>query len=120
MRVSDLYKLGKTQPELDFVDVDVDGDTPVFISPRAIALLPSEWGDECAHLIQDFFKEVVSLIKAGKNDEAQALLSVLREPNETHLGLSTKKSRGRAVGDESAHDIWDALNESKAAKKRIA
>jgi len=115
MRVSELFTLGKTQPELDFVDVDVDGDTPVFISPKALTLLPSEWGDLCVHLVQNFFKEVVRLIQTGENDRAEALLSVLREPNETHLGLSAEKSRGRAVGNESAHDIWDALHESRAA-----
>lgn len=115
MRVSETFTLRKTQPELDFVDVDIDGDIPVFISPRALSLLPTEWADECVHLIQNFFKEVIRLIKENKDNEAQALLSVLREPNETHLGLSADKSRGRAVGNESAHDIWNALKESRAA-----
>ncbi|HVV15377.1 MAG TPA: hypothetical protein VHD55_03200 [Candidatus Paceibacterota bacterium] len=119
MRVSELFSLGKTQPELDFVDVDVEGDTPVFISPRAITQFQSEWGDECVHLIQDFFKEVIRLIKNGEDDKAHALLSVLREPNETHLGLSKDKSRGRAVGNESAHDIWNALKESRATKSGL-
>jgi hypothetical protein len=119
MRVSELFALGKTQPELDFVDVDVEGDTRVFISPKALTFLPTDWGDECVHLIQDFFKEVVRLIKDGQDDKAQALLSVLREPNETHLGMSVDKSRGRAVGNESAHDIWNALHESRAAKSGL-
>lgn len=71
------------------------------------------------HLIQNFFKEVVRLIKEGEDSKAQALLSVLSEPNETHLGLSADKSRGRAVGEESAHDIWDALHESRAARSGL-
>jgi len=115
MRVSEFFNLGKTQPELDFVDIDIEGDTAVFISPKALSFLPSEFGDVCVHLIQDFFQEVLRLIREGKDSDAEALLSVLREPNETHLGLSTHKSRGRAVGNESAHDIWGALRESRAA-----
>lgn len=115
MRVSQLYNLNRTQPTLDFVDVDVEGDTPVFISPTALESLPSEWGDECVHLVRNYFRYVLGLIQAGKNREAEVLLRVLREPNETHLGFSKKKSRGRALGNTSAHSVWDSLSQSRAA-----
>ncbi len=83
-------------------------------------MLPSEFGDECVHLVQSFFHKVLELIKDGQNQEAEALLSVLREPNETHLGLSTgERSRGRALGDGSAHDVWRALSESEAAQSGL-
>ena len=62
MRVSEHYKLGRSQPTLDFVDVDVRGDTRVFVSPSALKELPSEWGDECVHLVQNFFQTVLGLI----------------------------------------------------------
>src|SRR5579862_579288 len=105
MRVSQHYNLARSQAALDFVDVDIGGDTPVFISPRALMQLPSEWGDECVHLIQNFFQTVLALIRSGKNTKAEALLRVLREPNETHLGLSRGKAQGRALGNESARDV---------------
>jgi hypothetical protein len=95
MLVSEYYHLQRSQPSLDFVDVDIDGDTPVFVSPRALTLLPSQWGDECVHLIQNFFQTILALIRSGNNDQAEALLQVLREPNETHLGLSKGKPQGR-------------------------
>jgi hypothetical protein len=47
MRVSQYFELGRSQPTLDFVDVDIATDIPVFISPRALTLLPSSWGHEC-------------------------------------------------------------------------
>lgn len=115
MRISEHYRLGRSQPTLDFVDVDIAGDTPVFISPRALMLLPSEWGDECVSLVQNFFQTVLGFIRSGNNDRAEALLRILREPNETHLGLSRGKSHGRALGNESARDVWKALSESEAA-----
>lgn len=115
MRVSELFNLNRSQMELDFVDVDVDGDTPVFISPRALTFLPTEWGDECVHLVQDFFQCVIEMIRAGRHGDAQALLSVLSEPNETHLGLSAGESHGHAVGEVFAQAIWNALNTSGAA-----
>src|SRR4028118_2371385 len=48
MRVSDHYQLGRSQATLDFVDVDIEEDTALFISPKAIEFLPSEWGERCA------------------------------------------------------------------------
>jgi hypothetical protein len=78
-------------------------------------MLPTEWGDECVHLVQNFFQTVLEFIRSGQNDRAEALLRVLREPNETHLGLSKGRSQGRALGSESARDVWRALSESEAA-----
>jgi|SRR5215211_3543918 len=119
MRVSQFYRLGRTQAALDFVDVDVVTDTPVFISPKALTMLPSEFGDECVHLVQSFFQTVLELIRSGRNEEAQRLLRHLREPNETRLGLSKGKARGRALGSGSAHDVWEALSQSEAAKSGL-
>lgn len=120
MRVSTYYKLDRTQPSLDFVDVDIKRDTPLFISPKALTMLPSEFGDECVHLVQSFFHKVLELIRDKQNIEAESLLSVLREPNETHLGLSKgSRSRGRGLGDGSAHNVWRALSESEAAQSGL-
>jgi hypothetical protein len=116
MRVSQYYDLGRTQATLDFVDVDTVDDTPVFISPKALTMLPSEFGDECVHAVQSFFHTVLGLIRGGQNRDAERLLRNLSEPNETRLGLSRGKARGRAIGSSSAHDIWEALSQSEAAK----
>lgn len=118
-RVSTIFKLKRSQATLDFVDVDVERDTRVFVSPRALALMQTDWGDGCVSLIQNFFETVLQLIKDGKNDKAEALLQELREPNETHLGMSRGKSRGRALGNDSAHDVWAALSQSAAAKSGL-
>lgn len=119
MRVSEYYNLGRTQPSLDCVDVDVVGDVPVFVSPRALRLLHSQWGDECVSLLQNFFRGVLELIRGGRNVEAEQLLRTLREPNETHLGLSKGRARGRALGTDSAHDVWNALSTSEAASSGL-
>ena len=121
LRIFRYFNLEQTQATLDFVDVDVKKDTPLFISPKALTMLHSDFGDECVHLIQNFFHKILELINARRNAEAESLLGVLREPNETHLGLSKgSKSRGRALGEGSAHEVWSALSESEAATKRVA
>lgn len=37
MKISQLFGLKKSQHELDFVDVDIDSDTPLFLDPYYIA-----------------------------------------------------------------------------------
>jgi hypothetical protein len=119
MRVSQYYKLKRTQPTLDFVDVDIRGDASVFVDPRALRLLGSEWGSECVHLVQSFFKAVLDAIHRKDDGIAKALLRVLHEPNETHLGLSKGKAQGRALGYYSAVDVWEALSSSEAVKSGL-
>lgn len=119
MRVSEFYKLGRSQPSLSFVDVKIDGDVRLFVSPRAIRQLPTQWGSRCVSLMQSFFGAVLDHILKGRHSEAEMLLRVLKEPNETHLGLSKGKSQGRGLGSESANDVWKALATSKAAKSGL-
>lgn len=119
MRVSQYYKLRRTQPTLDFVDVDVRGDTRIFVDPRALRLLHSPWADECVALIQNFFQAVLQTIRRGANNQARSLLQALKEPNETHLGLSKRDAQGRALGRKSAVDVWRALSTSEAVKSGL-
>lgn len=119
MRVSEYYKLGRVQATLDFVDVDIVADTPVFLSPKALTMLPSEFGDECVHLVQSFFQTVLESIRENRNEDAERLLRQLREPNETRLGLSKGKAKGHALGSGSAHDVWESLSKSEAAKSGL-
>jgi len=116
MRVSQFYNLSKTQPSLPFLDVDIRNDVKLFVNARAINNLNSEWGDHCQDLLQDFFAELLGAIKGGKNGRALDLLSHLKEPNETHLGLSKGESDGRGLGLEKAKQIWRSFRSSKAVK----
>lgn len=116
-RVSDYYELPYKQGELPFVDVDIHGDTRLYIDPRAIHLLPTAWGDECVTLLQDFFQSVLVAIREGRDADAKRLLQGLREPNETHLGLSRgTQARGRGLGNGLADDVWSTLTRSQAAR----
>lgn len=114
MKVSAFYKLGLSQSQLEFVDVDIAGDVPFFVDPRALRLLDSDWADECVALVQDFFRHVLSKIASKEDLEAQWLLGMLGEPNETHLGLSRGQPRGHGLGPQSAFDVWEALSQSEA------
>jgi hypothetical protein len=114
MRVSEHYSLGRTQGELDFVDVQIDGDTALFVDPAALRRVHGQWAHDCVALVQDFFQSVIAAVAANHQDEALRQLRGLREPNETRLGLSTGRPRGRALGPDSSEDIYEALSRSEA------
>jgi len=114
MRVSEYFKLGRTQPALEFVDVDIRGDTGVFVDPRAIQGIDSNWSSECVALLQSFFSTVLDSIRRGDDVRARLLLASLSEPNETHLGLSRGRAQGRGMGSDLARHTWSALKQSRA------
>lgn len=113
-RVSEVFALGRDQPTLEFVDVDTQGDTRVFIDPSAIKELGMPWGDECVELLQSFFQVVIDSIRSGNHSKARTLLASLHEPNETHLGLSRGRAAGSGMGAGLAREVWEALRDSEA------
>jgi hypothetical protein len=116
MRISDHYGLGVTQPSLDFVDVPIDGDVPLFVDPTALNLLDTDWGAHCRSLIKDYFSLVLEAMREGRHAEAKRLLASLNEPNETHLGYSADKPHGHGMGKKRAEQMWQALKESDAVR----
>lgn len=117
-RASRFLGVRRSQAELDFVDVDIYGDVPLFINPGALRRSKSQWAQQCVYLMQDFMAHVVGRVSAGDLDGAHRLVADLREPNETHLGYTTpgKKSQGHAVGEEFSDRVIDALTKSKAGQ----
>lgn len=119
MRVSEYYTLGLTQPSLDFVDVRLDTDVPLFLDPTALHLLDTEWGARCRSLIHSYFSTVLECIANGEHTKAKRLLASLSEPNETHLGLSRRRSRGHGMGSGLADKMWQALTASGAVRSGL-
>ena len=87
IRFSDYFKLGKSQPELDFVDIPLETDISLFVDPYALSIENDEWFAECNNLVVDYFQLVVDSIKGNDLATAKRLLFNLHEPNDTHLGL---------------------------------
>lgn len=114
MRLSKRFKLGVTQWELDFVDIDTSRDLPLFVDPHFLGLRTDRWSMEAAGSVQGFFGRFLDLLRTGQRDAARQLFSYLGEPNETCLGLSRARPRGNAVGKELADKIFNSLVDSKA------
>lgn len=113
--ISEKLKLNKEQYELDFVNIYLDKDLPLFIDPWAIR----QWNDQVSinshNLISHFFEYLLDLIKNQDKSNAINILDWLHEPSETNLGLS-KKGKWLAIWKWQANDIYEKLLASKAIK----
>ncbi len=116
MDISRYFNLGKTQAELDFVNVDTLHDTPVFVDPYALEIKDDQWSNRCADHIRSFFSEVINAIRTEDYHHALHLLSHLHEARETYLGVSRGQPQGRGIGTWHTEQLFNALRESRAVK----
>lgn len=115
-RFSEYFNLGLNQNELDFVDVSNDFDIPVYVDPYAIEIRDDIWASKASEYIRVFFEEVLGELRADNRVRATELMSHLREPKETFLGVSKGRPRGRGVGQGQASQLIRSILNSKAYK----
>ena len=115
-RFSEHFGLELSQAELDFVDIELEGDLPLFVDPYALSIYPGEWYEECHALLIHFFSLLLSRIRSGDHARATEMLGHLSEPNDTRLGLSKGKPSGRGIGPKYATDFYDKIVASRAAQ----
>ena len=60
IRFSEYFKLNKSQAELDFVDVFVNDDIPLYIDPYVFKMRTDVWSMDCNDLIVDFFSIAIN------------------------------------------------------------
>jgi hypothetical protein len=116
MRVTNFFRLNKSQAELDFIDVDVTRDTRLFIDPYAIEIRDDPFSERLKEHITSFFQALIDAIKANDQARLAALTSHLSEPEETFLGMSKGAPAGRGVGRGQANQIISALRNSRAVQ----
>ena len=114
MRISKKFNLGKTQNELDFIDIDISKDMPLFIDPYRISKLSGPFIDEANGIINNYFSYLTELLVSGDYETARKIFTHLNEVNETCLGYSAKKPRGNGLGKKSSDEIFESLMGSKA------
>jgi hypothetical protein len=113
---SKAFGINKSQPELDFVNIPLHTDIWLFIDPFAISQRVDPWSQECHRTLFSYFQHIVDFIRAGRLNEARALLLCLREPNEIRFGLSMKRPAGAGIGLYQAQQLFEALRDSQAVK----
>lgn len=116
MQISHALGLQRTQPELDFVDIDLATDLPLFLDPAAIYEGDSPFAKACAKDLEEFFEAVLHAAMIGDDALGLSLLRGLSEPDEIFLGFSCGAPRGRGVGEKQARSIFSAIKRSRATK----
>jgi len=74
VRISEIFGLNVRQAELDFVDVDIDRDTPLFLDPFVLSTRTDLWSVHASNTVQSFFHFFINLLYAGETDEARILV----------------------------------------------
>ncbi|KAA0965280.1 hypothetical protein FQ087_02935 [Sporosarcina sp. ANT_H38] len=119
MRISEIFNLNKSQHELDFVDIDIGRDTPLFLDPYLIGNREDEWSRNAHRTIESFFQYILELYKSDLKTEAKMLFENLGESNETCLGISENMPNGRGVGVGEAETIFDNLIDSHVIESGV-
>lgn len=86
MKISDALGLEKKQFELDFVDLDIDVDLPLFIGPIYISKANTPMINKMYSTLNNFFEYLMDLINTGNITEARSIFMNLNEVNDIHLG----------------------------------
>lgn len=108
-----------SQHQLDFVDVSNEFDTPVYVDPFAIEIRDDQWAAQASEHIRVFFLEVLDALRNDDMERAAGLMSHLREPKETFLGVSSADPKGRGVGRLQASQLIGAIKQSKAYRSGL-
>jgi hypothetical protein len=119
VRFSEYFGLGRVQAELDFVDVVLDEDTPLFVDPYNLRTRVDDFSASCARSIVVYFQALLDAIRNGDDEEARRLLGALHEPNETRLGFSRGRPQGSAIGSGLAEAILTSLRGSPAVQSGL-
>jgi hypothetical protein len=94
MRFSEAFGIRKKQAELDFVDVDLAKDLPLFLDPFALSIGKNEWSRRCTQHVISFFQTAIDAIHANDHDRARRVLTRI-----SHTGEAVSAGRG-----------WEALS----------
>lgn len=115
-KISEIFGLSRSQNELDFVDIDISTDTPLFVDPYHLSKYSSPFAIEANKRINSFFTYLIELLINKNYEEANRIFSHVGEINETCLGMSKDKPIGRGIGEKNTMAIFEELKNSDAVK----
>lgn len=114
MKISEIFNLEASQAELDFIDIDIERDIPLFLDPFFLSIRVDNFSLGCSRTIRSFFQRVIDLVRNRQIDDARELFNHLHEPNSTCLGMSQGVPQGRGVGRMDTNKIFNRIVGSRA------
>ena len=119
LEISKIFNLQKSQYELDFVDINPDIDTPLFLDPYYISKCEFPFAIDANSTIRSYFEYLLALLRGSRIEQAEELFSHLGETNDICLGMSRGKPRGRGMGPKDTAAIFKELLKSRAIRSGI-
>ncbi|MBE5804498.1 MAG: hypothetical protein E7316_08310 [Clostridiales bacterium] len=114
MKISEMFDLNKSQYELDFVDIDPNIDTPLFLDPYYIAKCEFPFAEKAHETIRSYFEFLLALLRGDQIAKARELFSYLGETNDICMGMSADKPSGHGMGPKDTLTIFKSLSDSRA------
>lgn len=119
MKTSKYFDLGKSQYELDFVDIDPDIDTRLFLDPYFISKCEFPFASDAQGTLRSYFEYLLALLRGDRIKQAKEIFKHLGETNDICLGMSQGKPRGKGMGPKDAEKIFGQLLHSRAIKSGV-
>ena len=69
MTITEKFGINRMQGELDFINIDINKDLPLFIDPYRISKLSGPFIDEANGIINNFFSYLIELLVSKKYDK---------------------------------------------------
>lgn len=114
MTITERFGIDRKQGELDFINIDINRDLPLFIDPYRISKLSGPFIDEANGIINNFFSYLIELLISKEYDKVNEIFANFSEVNEACLGFSKNKPRGNGLGTKGTRDFLAAIKNSKA------
>lgn len=97
--------------EVEFLDVPLEGDIPLFLDPYMVANVtyPSFDAKLAKKKIDNFFITSYSYYTSQQKEKAWKIFKDSSEINGTHLGLSKGKSEGKGLSVEMLDEIFSLM-----------
>lgn len=120
MNISEKFGLTSAgHQDIDFVDINLDTDTKLYIDPTLIEGLPIPWCIETKKVLIDFFDRAFEYCKTKNYSGLYDLVAFGKEPNETKLGLSIEQSCGKGSKPDSLYKIFRSVMDKCLIEKGI-
>ena len=110
MYFSQYFKLPvQSHKDLEFVDIDLDNDTKLFLEPGLIMWGHDDMSQRAAYVIDGFFDELYDIYRDQKSDAVKyKLLEHCHEPHATKLGYGNGHN-GKARTPEGLIEVFRPL-----------
>lgn len=108
MFVTEYFKIPKGHQNIDFVDININGDTPLFIDPCLIEVGDDAFCENAFETMQDYFDCLYKLYREHKSTaDKLKMFSHAHEINDTKMGYGSGNN-GKA---KTAEGMLEALSD---------